>query len=552
MSVHLCWFRKGLRIHDNPALAMHTDSDYFIPFFVLNPYYVKTTRIGANRWNFFLECVKDLDLNLKALNSKLLIFRTDHNQVFHDLAEAFPNMKSISMEIDHDTFAMKCQKDLEKFCAERSIKLHLYTSHTIYDPLEVIRVNKGKAPLTMTSFLKAVKDLEVPEPLPKQTKLPPLPDLPSDLTKKHSTILRIPDLEEVGRTVDHPSPHRGGESEALATLKEFLKNKKRVKSFEKPKTSPVDWDPYSTTVLSPHLKNGTLSSRLFLQKLREVYKTPGTNTQPPVSLEGQLMWREFYYTAGVGTPNFHMMKDNPICLQLGWHLSGPSSTNYTLNTIPTPNFDEGDELALKHLKAWKDGQTGYPWIDACMKQLNLEGWIHHLARHAVACFLTRGDLYISWERGAEYFDQVLLDGDYFLNNGNWMWLSASAFFHQYFRVYSPVKFPQSNKNAAAYVKKYVPILKNMPEKYLFEPWKAPMKMQVDAGCVIGKDYPARIVDHDTIHKVNMGKMKQAFEARREGVDIDEVKSTDATSSKKTKAKESAGPKITKFFKKVDK
>jgi deoxyribodipyrimidine photolyase len=88
----------------------------------------------------------------------------------------------------------------------------------------------------------------------------------------------------------------------------------------------------------------------------------------------------------------------------------------------------------KLVKAWEDGQTGFPWIDAIMMQLQQWGWMHHLARHSVACFLTRGDLYCHWEAGRDVFDKYLIDGDYFLNNGNWQWLSASNFFYQYFRV----------------------------------------------------------------------------------------------------------------------
>ena len=96
---------------------------------------------------------------------------------------------------------------------------------------------------------------------------------------------------------------------------------------------------------------------------------------------------------------------NPICRQIHW--------------------DKNEEL----LSAWKEGRTGYPFVDAIMTQLRLEGWIHHLARHMVACFLTRGDLFISWEEGLKVFDEHLIDGDWSLNAGNWMWLSASAFFH---------------------------------------------------------------------------------------------------------------------------
>jgi cryptochrome len=96
------------------------------------------------------------------------------------------------------------------------------------------------------------------------------------------------------------------------------------------------------------------------------------------------------------------------------------------------------------LDAWKNGKTGYPWIDACMIQLANEGWMHHLGRHAVACFLTRGDLWQSWEEGALHFESQLLDADYSVNVFNWLWLSCSGFFYQYFRCYSPVAFQKKN------------------------------------------------------------------------------------------------------------
>ena len=121
----------------------------------------------------------------------------------------------------------------------------------------------------------------------------------------------------------------------------------------------------------------------------------GKHSAPPVSLMGQLLWREFYVAAALGTPNFGKMVGNPICRQVPW------------------------DADAKLLAAWEEGRTGYPWIDAAMTQLRQQGWLHHLARHAVACFLTRGDLWQSWERGAEVFDRLLLDADPALNNGNW-------------------------------------------------------------------------------------------------------------------------------------
>ena len=239
----------------------------------------------------------------------------------------------------------------------------------------------------------------------------------------------------------------------------------------------------STTALSPYLKFGCVSPRRFASQLRAVYAaTPGGHTAPPVSLMGQLLWREFYYAVAFGTPRYDRMAGNAICRQVPW----------------------GDDAAL--LAAWEAGRTGFPWIDAAMTQLRTQGWMHHLARHAVACFLTRGDLWQSWEAGAAVFDRLLLDADWALNNGNWMWLSASAFFHQFFRVYSPVAFPKKYDATGAYVRHFLPgarapprprrtaapaaltrlvlplaVLARMPDKYIYEPWKAPAAVQQAAG-----------------------------------------------------------------------
>lgn len=101
----------------------------------------------------------------------------------------------------------------------------------------------------------------------------------------------------------------------------------------------------------------------------------------------------------------------------------------------------------------------YHRIDAIMRQLQEQGWMHHLARHSVACFLTRGDLWCSWEAGAKVFDRLLIDADWSINNANWMWLSASAFFTQYFRVYSPVAFGKQYDPQGVYIKRFVPELK---------------------------------------------------------------------------------------------
>lgn len=137
-----------------------------------------------------------------------------------------------------------------------------------------------------------------------------------------------------------------------------------------------------------------------------MYKQYKNHSKPPESLHGQLYWREFFYLNSHKSINFDKMLDNEKCKQISW------------------SFD------TKLLRAWEYGVTGFPAIDATMRQLRNEGWIHHLGRHLVACFLTRGYLWVHWELGAKVFEKLLLDADWALNYANWQWLSASRFFYQ--------------------------------------------------------------------------------------------------------------------------
>lgn len=131
------------------------------------------------------------------------------------------------------------------------------------------------------------------------------------------------------------------------------------------------------------------------------------------------------------------------------------------------------------------------------------------------CFVT-GDLWISWEEGEKVFEELLLDADWALNAGNWMWLSASAFYYLYSRVYSPVSFGKKTDKDGQYIRKYVPELRNYPKSLIYEPWKATLAEQRKYECVIGKDYPKRIVIHEDVLKKNMAKMADAYKKHKEG------------------------------------
>ena len=490
----LHWFRKGLRLHDNPALvkALEKCSKVY-PVFVWDPYFARNDFAGPNRWRFLVESLKDLDTSLRELNSRLFVFRGNPKDVLPQIFKDW-NIELISFEEDTEPYAKVRDNFILEHCKRHKIEVITAPSHTLYDMNSLYQLNGKKVCTTYSSFTSLLDRAGLPEAsCPAVTQ--PFPSLDDPILLLDPKSYTLPTLEDDCCLPEHeikiqgPWKYPGGESVALVRLEEHLKDIKWICSFEKPETSPNSLDP-STTVLSPYLKFGCLSVKLFREKLMETYAKGKKRAENwgmrQVTLEGQLIWREFYYFCGAFTPNFDKIEGNPICRQIKW--------------------DKDPE----YLQAWREGRTGYPFIDAIMNQLRQEGWIHHLARHAVACFLTRGDLYQSWEDGARVFEYYLLDHDWSLNNGNWMWLSASAFFHQYFRVYSPVAFGKKTDPEGKYIRKYVPQLKNFPTKFIFEPWTAPIAVQREAGCIIGKDYPKPIVDHATISKKNMARMKEHF------------------------------------------
>ncbi|XP_030647938.1 cryptochrome circadian regulator 5 [Chanos chanos] len=486
-SIH--WFRKGLRLHDNPALiAALRDCKQLYPVYILDPWYSNNTNIGVNRWRFLLGALKDLDRSLKKLNSRLFVVSGKPTEVFLKLFEKW-KITRLTFEIDTEPYSQCRDEEVQKLAKDHGVEIIKEVSHTLYNLERIIDENKGKAPLTYKRFQTIVSAIGPPrKPVPPPTQQD-MQGVNTPYSEKDDKKYGIPTLDELCQDADFAGPENfpGGEQEALRRLDKHLERTGWVCSFEKPQTSPNSLTP-TTTVLSPYLSFGCLSARTFWWGLSDVYQGK-KHSQPPVSLHGQLLWREFFYTAGLGIPNFDKMEGNGVCVQVNW--------------------DNNPE----YLAAWREARTGFPFIDAIMTQLRQEGWIHHLARHAVACFLTRGDLWVSWEEGKKVFEELLLDADWALNAANWQWLSASAFFQQYFRVYSPVAFGKKTDKNGDYIKKYLPLLRKFPAEYIYEPWKAPRSIQERAGCIVGKDYPRPIVQHETISKKNIQRMKEAYAKR---------------------------------------
>lgn len=483
-TVH--WFRKGLRLHDNPSLRQGLKgAKTFRCIFILDPWFANASNVGINKWRFLLQCLEDLDRSLRKLNSRLFVLRGQPADILPKLFKEW-GTTCLTFEEDPEPFGRVRDQNISTMCKGMNITVISLVAHTLYKLEFIIERNGGRAPLTYHQFQTVVAGLDSP-PLPD----PPVTaatvgDAISPISDNHDEKYGVPTLEELGFCTEGlvPGVWQGGESEALSRLERHLERKAWVASFGKPKMTPQSLLP-SQTGLSPYLRFGCLSTRLFYYQLNDLYRKI-KKAVPPLSLHGQVLWREFFYCAATKNPNFDKMVGNPICVQVPW--------------------DKNPEALAK----WANGQTGFPWIDAIMTQLREEGWIHHLARHAVACFLTRGDLWISWEEGMKVFEELLLDADWSVNAGMWMWLSCSSFFQQFFHCYCPVRFGRKADPNGDYIRKYLPVLKNMPTKYIHEPWNCPESVQRAAKCTIGVDYPLPMLNHSVVSKHNIKRMKQVY------------------------------------------
>lgn len=337
--------------------------------------------------------------------------------------------------------------------------------------------------------------------------------------KEEKDPFSVPTLASLG--MDEPedkmaAPIRGGSSVALKKLDDLTKDASYLSTFAKPKTSPsTDPDDPSTTLLSPYIKFGCLGIRHFWHTTKETKKKykGGSTTEIPEGIEGQLLFRDMYAACELAVgDDYHQLRGSKICRFADWYCPNRYDKDGQL-IFPRP---KDDDAAEKLLEAWAAGQTGFPWIDALMRQLRATGWIHHLGRHSVAAFLTRGQLWVSWERGEEVFAKWLIDWDPNSNVGNWLWLSASCFFSQFFRVYSPVAFPKKYDPHGTIVRKYCPELAKFPDKFIYEPWNASIADQKSWGCVIGKDYPKPIVDDKAEKQKCLDRMGYAYKQKLMG------------------------------------
>jgi len=450
MNTAIWWIRRDLRLSDNQALAAAIgQARTVIPVFILDSKLLASQYVGQARLAFLFENLRLLDSSLRSRGSALIIRQGDPLETLYLLREE-TGAGGIFAEADISPYARRRDEQVG-----RQLPLHLVPGVTVHSP-DVLRKSDGSPYTVFTPFSRMWRSLPFPgHPLPAPEQLPTLPPLPS---------LDLP------LNAHHPigSLFPAGETVAQERLARFVDSTIHCYADDR---NRMDLD--CTSGLSPYLRFGVVSARqaTWAASQAEAMAQNTTGRQGAETWLNEMIWREFYAAILYHFPDVRHTEFRPEMRHIPWR-------------------DDPAGFA-----AWSEGRTGYPVVDAAMRQLNTIGWIHNRARMIAASFLTK-DLLIDWRHGEGYFMQRLLDGDPAANNGGWQWIAGTGTdAAPYFRVFNPVLQGQKYDPQGTYVHRWVEELTDVPHKYIHSPWEMPIEVQKQANCRIGEDYPAPIVDH---------------------------------------------------------
>lgn len=447
----IVWFRRDLRLHDHPALRAALDTAAtVVPVFCFDDGLLGGRHASGPRTQFLLECLDDLHRALRERGSRLIVRRGPPQRELPALAKEV-GADMVHLSADVGPFARRRQREV-KAALGRDVTFHVHPGLFAVDRLDTIRTQGGRPYTVFTPFHRAWAAQPRRDVLGAPRRLsPPPPGLAAGL---------LPALGELGLQQECADPAPGGESAGRERLRRFLSGP--VRAYDEGRDRLAE---DTVSRLSPYLHFGCVSPREVEHRLPDA--------EGAAAYRRQLCWRDFYA---------HVLGHYPTNARAEFQSRYRGSIRWS--------------RAEKRFEAWCDGRTGYPAVDAGMRQLRREGWMHNRARLLVGSFLTK-DLGIDWRWGERWFMRLLLDGDEASNNGNWQWIAsvgvdpAPAFR----RIFNPGRQQARFDPEGEYVRRYVPELADVPDEYLAEPWTMPPEVQERVGCRIGRDYPAPIVDH---------------------------------------------------------
>lgn len=458
----IVWFRQDLRIDDNPALAEAAARGAVLPVFIDTTAYQKTWVAGeARRW-WLGRSLAALDEALRGLGSRLVQAEGDALTTLLSLARR-TGADAVFWNRRYEPSAAAHDARVKRALIESGFEARSFNGRLLREPWEV-RNASGGCYKVFTPFWRAVKDRFGDEPVAAPRRLVGPASWPRSIAISELSAAEV-STTVAGRLSDHWRP---GEAGAAALVRRL--DAEFAAGYTEGRDQPSE---DLTSRLSPHLHFGETSCRRLLDVLCGVAdETHGERVDRGVeAITRQLVWRDFAYHL---LYHFPETPDEPL---------RPEFAKVVWRDDP-----EG-------LRAWMDGATGYPIVDAGMRQLRATGWMHNRVRMLTGSFLCK-DLLIGWREGAAVFWDRLVDADLANNTFGWQWVAGcGADASPYFRIFNPVTQAKRFDADGVYVRRWVPEIARLPTKYLHAPWTAPDDVLLDAGIRLGVDYPRPIVDH---------------------------------------------------------
>lgn len=471
----LVWFRQDLRLHDNPALRAAIESGTpVLPVYILDDQNAGPWAMGAaSRW-WLHHSLKNLN---QSLSGRLAIYRGDARIIIPALAQNF-SIQNIYWNRCYEPWRIARDTEIKATLEDDGVTTHSYNASLLYEPWQV-KKDDGTPYRVFTPFFRRGCVGRGEPALPVAT--PPK----FALAERPSNALECADLDLLPKKIrwdQKMEPHWSiGEDAARTRLDTFLDE--GLADYKQDRNRPDR--PHKVSRLSPHLHFGEISPRTVWHSIRQRMIAEGLENDGDNFLS-ELGWREFSYS---------LLYFNP-----------------TLPTEPLQSrfksfpWDQDDKALLK----WQQGQTGYPIVDAGMRELWETGYMHNRVRMIVGSFLVK-DLRLHWTAGEKWFWDCLVDADLASNAASWQWIAGcGADAAPYFRVFNPVGQGEKFDPDGDYVRRYVPELAGLPNDLIHRPWEAPPMLLKQAGVTLGGNYPLPMVDH----KEARLKALEAFQATK--------------------------------------
>lgn len=469
MSKIIMWFRKDLRLDDNTAfnkmLENSKDTDELICIFQLSP--IQFLEDSYNHDTFF-QSLSIFCAHAKSKNIAIHFLYGDLEENFTELKKAYHEWNTVYFNKDERGFGRARDQKMITFFENNQIQVHSYQDSHLHGVQEIKKPN-GESYKVFTPYFR--KWLTMPKRPYERTKK-------SDRSFEKLThtlfIEGEKHFKQIVEKIELPFDYDCGEAVAEDYLKEFIKN--HLHDYQKMRDFPFS---DQTSKLSRFLRTGELSIRKVWHALNAEPDSDGRQT-----FISELCWRDFYNMIYYENPNQKTQEIKEQYRQLRW--------NYTQESF----------------ERWKNGLTGFPIVDAGMRQLNQTGWMHNRLRMIVASFLTK-DLMIDWQMGEKYFQQKLIDYDVASNIGGWQWAASTGTDAvPYFRIFNPTTQGEKFDSQGDFIRQFIPELNDVPNEYIHEPSKMPVDVQKSVNVLIGKDYPNPIVDHGKIRSEILAFFKE--------------------------------------------